>query len=114
MLHSTSTSVGSLTLYRTTLQTVFVTAEALVHTLRMAFQGIFLMGAFCAATSLKPRLEPDANRLLPYRPSSRGMSIEVRCASDNLVAEPTLWLNCGRLETCATPIQAANSRRFAT
>ena len=59
---------------------LFMSAEALARTLRMAFQGIFLMGAFCAATTLKPRLQPDAPKLLPYRPSSKGMSIEVRYA----------------------------------
>ncbi|KAI0750891.1 P-loop containing nucleoside triphosphate hydrolase protein [Daedaleopsis nitida] len=77
VLNSTSTTVGTFTLYRNTLQTLFVTAETLVHTLRMAFQGIFLMGAFCAANTLKPRLQPDANRAVPYR-SGPGMAIEVR------------------------------------
>lgn len=70
--------MGTFTLYRTTLQTLFATAEALARTLRAAFQGIFLTGAFCAATTLKPRLQPEATRLLPYRPSGRGMSIEAR------------------------------------
>ncbi|KAH9943359.1 P-loop containing nucleoside triphosphate hydrolase protein [Epithele typhae] len=78
VLHSTSTSIGSFTLYRSTLQSLFVATEALLYTLRMAFQGIFLMGAFCAASTLKPRLQPEAKMHLPYHPSGRGMSIDVR------------------------------------
>ncbi|KAI0774358.1 P-loop containing nucleoside triphosphate hydrolase protein [Fomes fomentarius] len=77
VLHSTSSTVGTFTLYRNTLQTLFVTAETLVHTLRMAFQGIFLMGAFCAANTLKPRLQPEVHRVVTYR-SGMGMGMEVR------------------------------------
>ncbi|RPD67077.1 P-loop containing nucleoside triphosphate hydrolase protein [Lentinus tigrinus ALCF2SS1-7] len=78
VLHSTSTTVGTFTLYRNTLQGLFVTAEALVHTLRMTFQGVFLMGAFCAATTLRPRLQPEASRTVPYQHSGMGMAIDVR------------------------------------
>ena len=80
MLHSTSATVGTFTLYRNTLQTLFVTAEALVHTLRLAFQGVFLMGAFSAATELRPRLEPPDDQAIPYRPSAGGMAIDIRRA----------------------------------
>ncbi|KAI0720196.1 P-loop containing nucleoside triphosphate hydrolase protein [Cerioporus squamosus] len=78
VLHSTSTTVGTFTLYRNTLQGLFLTAEALVHTLRKTFQGVFLMGAFCAATTLRPRLQPEASRIIPYQQSGRGMAIDVR------------------------------------
>ncbi|RDX55712.1 P-loop containing nucleoside triphosphate hydrolase protein [Lentinus brumalis] len=78
VLHSTSTTVGTFTLYRTTLQGLFLTAEALVHTLKTTFQGVFLMGAFCAATTLRPRLQPETSRIVPYQHSAMGMGIDVR------------------------------------
>ena len=78
VLHSTSTSVGTFTLYRNSLQSLFLTAETLFRTLRMAFQGVFLMGAFCAASALKPRLQPEMHEATTYDPSSAGMAIDVR------------------------------------
>ncbi|EJF61295.1 P-loop containing nucleoside triphosphate hydrolase protein [Dichomitus squalens LYAD-421 SS1] len=78
VLSSSSTSVGTFTLYRSTLQSLLLTAEALLRTLRMAFQGVFLMGAFCAATALKPRLQPDAQKAIPYSPSGVGMAIDAQ------------------------------------
>ena len=81
VLSSTSTSVGTFTLYRGTLQSLFLTAETLFRTLRMTFQGVFLMGAFCAATALKPRLQPDKHNATLYSPSGVGMAIDVRYAS---------------------------------
>ena len=80
MLHSTSATVGTFTLYRNTLQTLFVTAEALVHTLRLAFQGVFLMGAFSAAMQVQPKLQPGKNATKAYPSSPRGMKIEARWA----------------------------------
>jgi ABC-type multidrug transport system fused ATPase/permease subunit len=44
----------------------------------MAFQGIFLMGAFCAAMKIQPRLHPDKKNYVQYQGHSRGAEIEVR------------------------------------
>ena len=111
MLHSTSATVGTFTLYRNTLQTLFVTAEALVHTLRLAFQGVFLMGAFCAATTLKPRLQPEANRAVPYRPG-KGMAIEVRYAIGPDVCH--VFVAKAFAGTSATPTPATRLPRSIT
>ncbi|KAI0352872.1 P-loop containing nucleoside triphosphate hydrolase protein [Trametes cingulata] len=81
VLNSSSSSLGAFTLYRNALQSMFLTAGALVQTLRMAFQGVFLMGAFAAATKLRPRLEPAPDRIIPYRPSQGGVAIDMRNVS---------------------------------
>ncbi|KAI0677464.1 P-loop containing nucleoside triphosphate hydrolase protein [Trametes maxima] len=81
VLNSSASSLGAFTLYRNALQSLFLTAGALVQTLKMAFQGIFLMGAFSAATNLRPRLEPDIDRATPYIPSAKGMGIKVKNVS---------------------------------
>lgn len=78
MLNSSASSLGAFTLYRNTLQSLFYTAGALLQTLRMAFQGVFLMGAFCAATKLQPRLEPAADCAVAYRPSPSGAAIDIK------------------------------------
>ncbi|KAI0776036.1 P-loop containing nucleoside triphosphate hydrolase protein [Trametes elegans] len=78
VLNSSASSLGAFTLYRSTLQSLFLTAGALINTLRMAFQGVFLMGAFSAATELRPRLEPPDDQAIPYRPSAEGMAIDIR------------------------------------
>ncbi|KAI0638269.1 P-loop containing nucleoside triphosphate hydrolase protein [Trametes polyzona] len=82
VLNSSATSLGAFTLYRNTLRSLFLSAGTLLQTLRMAFQGVFLMGAFSAATKLQPRLEPDPDRAVPY-PSSegKGVAIEVKNVS---------------------------------
>ncbi|KAL1944227.1 hypothetical protein VTO73DRAFT_3412 [Trametes versicolor] len=81
VLNSSASSLGAFTLYRNTLQSMFHTAGALLQTLRMAFQGVFLMGAFCAATKLQPRLEPAADCAVAYRPSPSGAAIDIKNVS---------------------------------
>jgi len=44
----------------------------------MAFQSIFLMGAFCAAMKIQPRLHPEEEDYVEYRGFPRGAEIEVR------------------------------------
>lgn len=45
----------------------------------MAFQGIFLAGAFCAAMGVEPRLQPKKVNEVPYNPAPKGgMKIEAR------------------------------------
>ncbi|KAI9000933.1 P-loop containing nucleoside triphosphate hydrolase protein [Trametes punicea] len=81
VLSSSASSLGAFTLYRNALQSLFLTAGTLVHTLRMAFQSIFLMGAFCAATRLKPRLEPSDDCVLPFQASEDGIAMDIRNVS---------------------------------
>ena len=54
------------------------TIQSLVTTVRMTYQGVFLMGAFYAAFEIQPRLQPKAGKTLGYQPSARGATLEVR------------------------------------
>ncbi|KAJ6627517.1 P-loop containing nucleoside triphosphate hydrolase protein [Mycena sp. CBHHK59/15] len=78
LLQTSSTSLGSLTLYRSSIQSVILASRNLVATSRMVFQGIFLMSAFCAGTNLKPKLQPKAEDVVCYETSLRGASIQAR------------------------------------
>lgn len=78
MFQSSSASLGSLALYRSSIQSVVYTIGNLVNTVRMAFQGIFLMGAFCAAMNIQPRLTPPSEDAEKYPSSTTGMKIEAR------------------------------------
>ncbi|KAK2466430.1 hypothetical protein APHAL10511_002072 [Amanita phalloides] len=78
MLQSPTASLGSLTLYRSSIQSLIYTSRSLLATIKMAFQGIFLMSAFCASMKLKPRLKPKEEEMVRYRTTSGGASIQVR------------------------------------
>lgn len=79
IMQTTSTSLGSLTLYRSSVQSVVCAFGNLVTTTRMAFHGIFLMSAFCASMKLKPRLQPEDEEKVVYNSlPGGGMSLEIR------------------------------------
>ncbi|KAF5387897.1 hypothetical protein D9615_000106 [Tricholomella constricta] len=77
LMQTSSASLGSLTLYRSSIQSVVFACGNLIRTTRMAFQGIFLMSAFCASMKLKPRLQPDDGEIAAYGSLPGGVSIEV-------------------------------------
>ncbi|KAJ7233135.1 P-loop containing nucleoside triphosphate hydrolase protein [Mycena haematopus] len=78
LLQTSSASLGSLTLYRSSIQAVILTSRNLLATSRMVFQGIFFMSAFCAGRTLKPQLQPDKEDMVCYQPSPRGATITAR------------------------------------
>lgn len=78
ILQSSSTSLGSLALYRSSIEAVVFTLTNLLTTTRMAFQGIFLMGAFCAAMKIQPRLKPHAEKTVKFQCLPNGVRIEAR------------------------------------
>ncbi|KAH7916818.1 P-loop containing nucleoside triphosphate hydrolase protein [Hygrophoropsis aurantiaca] len=78
MFQSSSASLGSLALYRSSIQAVVFTMGSLLTTFRMAFQGIFLMGAFCAAMNIRPHLNPEDEEMTKYPALPNGMKIEAR------------------------------------
>jgi len=78
ILQSSSTSLGSLALYRSSIQSVVFTVTNLITTTRMAFQGVFLMGAFSAAMKIQPCLKPLKENTVRYRPLPRGVQIQAR------------------------------------
>jgi len=80
MMQSSSATLGSFTLYRTSIQSLLYSIRNLINMARLAFQGIFLMGAFCCAMAYEPKLEPKEDLRTPYQPTKRGMKIEARYA----------------------------------
>jgi ABC-type multidrug transport system fused ATPase/permease subunit len=78
LFQSSSASLGSLALYRSSIQAVVFTFGNFLTTTRMAFQGIFLMGAFCAAMNIHPELEPMEEDMMSYPSIPCGMKIEAR------------------------------------
>ncbi|KAG6919275.1 hypothetical protein DXG01_007407 [Tephrocybe rancida] len=76
LMQTSSASLGSLTLYRGSIQAVVCACGNLMRTTRMAFQGIFLMTAFCASMELKPRLQPEDAEMMVYDSLPGGVSIE--------------------------------------
>ena len=78
LMLQTSTSLGSLALYRSSVQSIVYTISTLFITLQMAVQGVFLMGAFCASMEIEPFLQPKEESRVRYESSSGGMKIEVR------------------------------------
>ncbi|TFY81792.1 hypothetical protein EWM64_g2225 [Hericium alpestre] len=91
MLRS-STSLGSLALYRNSVQSIVYTISNLFLTVQMAVQGIFLMGAFCASMEIEPVLKPKQGLRVRYDSHRGGMKIEARNLSYTYPgsAEPAL------------------------
>ncbi|KAH9062011.1 P-loop containing nucleoside triphosphate hydrolase protein [Lactarius vividus] len=78
LMLQTSTSLGSLALYRSSVQSIVYTISTLFITLQMAVQGVFLMGAFCASMEIEPFLQPKKGSQVKYVSTSGGMKIEAR------------------------------------
>ncbi|KAJ3506782.1 hypothetical protein NLJ89_g6676 [Agrocybe chaxingu] len=75
VFQSSSTSLGSLTVYRSSIHSVVYAFGNLVTTIKMGFQGVFLMSAFTASTKLKPKLNPRHEDIVHYTPVPGGVSI---------------------------------------
>lgn len=78
LFQSSSASLGSLTVYHTSIQGLVYAFRNLVTTTRMAFQGIFLMSAFTASMKLKPVLNPKHEDMAPFTPVHGGVSISAK------------------------------------
>jgi ABC-type transport system involved in cytochrome bd biosynthesis fused ATPase/permease subunit len=52
----------------------------------MAFQGIFFMGAFCAAMNIEPRLTPLSEDAEIYPSMTNGMKIEARYLKQSVLS----------------------------
>ncbi|KAJ7122754.1 P-loop containing nucleoside triphosphate hydrolase protein [Mycena epipterygia] len=78
LLQTSSASLGSLTLYRSSIQSVILASRNLLATSRMVFQGIFFMSAFCAGNTLKPKLQPKLEDTVTYQTSAGGATIRAR------------------------------------
>ncbi|KZT71596.1 P-loop containing nucleoside triphosphate hydrolase protein [Daedalea quercina L-15889] len=77
LYQSPSASLGLFTLYQTSVQAIIFTTANLIHSIRMAYQGVFLMGAFCAAMEIQPVLQPRG-RDAPIKSSGKGMRLDVK------------------------------------
>ncbi|KJA24573.1 hypothetical protein HYPSUDRAFT_136209 [Hypholoma sublateritium FD-334 SS-4] len=78
LFQKSSASLGSLTVYRSSIQSLMYASRNLVTTARMAFQGIFLMSAYTASMKLKPRLNPKHEDALHYMTVHGGINITAR------------------------------------
>ncbi|ESK93720.1 xenobiotic-transporting atpase [Moniliophthora roreri MCA 2997] len=78
LVQSSSTSLGSLVLYRSSIQSIVFGLRALFTTTRMIFQSVFLLSAFCASMEVKPKLQPRLEEKTEYRSASGGARIQVR------------------------------------
>ena len=78
LMQTSAASLGSLTLYRASVQSLVFACRNLVTTTRMAFHGIFLMSAFSASMKVKPRLQPDDDEEVTFTSLPGGLSIEAR------------------------------------
>ncbi|EIM85550.1 P-loop containing nucleoside triphosphate hydrolase protein [Stereum hirsutum FP-91666 SS1] len=90
MLQS-STSLGSLALYRNSIHSIVQAFSSLWVTLQMTIQGVFLMGAFWASVEVgQSRLNPKPEDQVPYvsRPGG-GMRIEAQDLSYTYPGSPT-------------------------
>ncbi|KAK0242426.1 P-loop containing nucleoside triphosphate hydrolase protein [Armillaria nabsnona] len=75
---SSSATLGSLTLYRGSVQSIIYGFRNLLTTTRMAFQTIFLLSAFCASMQIKPKLQPPEHEAVEYKKRPGGIKIEAR------------------------------------
>lgn len=78
LLQNSSATLGSLSLYRSSIHSVIFSFRNLLTTTKMAFQSVFLMGAFCASTELKPKLQPENQNRIEYKSIAGGISIRAR------------------------------------
>ncbi|THV05432.1 P-loop containing nucleoside triphosphate hydrolase protein [Dendrothele bispora CBS 962.96] len=78
LLQTSSATLGSLTLYRSSVQSVVFGIRNLLATTRMVFQSVFLMVAFGASTEIKPKLQPEPKDKVEYRSIPGGVSIRAR------------------------------------
>lgn len=86
MLQTSSASLGSVTLYRSSIQSVVFATRNLLSVVRMAFQSVFLMGAFYAAMNIKPRLQPKKEDIVAYKQIPGGAKIDVRYVQLSIAA----------------------------
>ncbi|KAF8665773.1 hypothetical protein AX16_000220 [Volvariella volvacea WC 439] len=78
LLQTSGASLGSLAVYRHSIFSMVAVSKSLVTTIKMAFQGIFIMSAFCTSMKLRPLLHPKEEDEIAYpeRPEG-GMSIDI-------------------------------------
>jgi hypothetical protein len=69
-------------MYRTTAELLFQTVQEFTTSIRLFYQGVFLLGAFHVALSLEPMLSPEKEDRVEYsKPQDdSGMKIDIRCA----------------------------------
>jgi hypothetical protein len=76
---ASTSHLGSVALYHNSIQSLLFTGQSLAHMFRTGFSSIFLMGAFCAAIKLEPKLKPSQEAQTPYVSAEKGgVKIEAR------------------------------------
>lgn len=80
LLKGSSATLGSVTVYRTSIHSLIFTSRNLVTTTKMVFQGLFLMSAFIVSMGLKPKLNPKREEMVHYTSVHGGAKIKARYA----------------------------------
>lgn len=73
------------TVWRSAINSLIQSVSHVTRSCELLYQSIFLMQAFHAALTVRPKLEPPPDNVLPYRTAeslegNRGMRIEARSA----------------------------------
>jgi hypothetical protein len=79
-LQFSSASLGAVTMYRTTAELLLQTVQEFTTSIRLFYQGVFLLGAFHVALSLEPMLSPEKEDRVEYsKPGDdSGMKIDIQ------------------------------------
>ncbi|KAG8885952.1 hypothetical protein FRB98_001519 [Tulasnella sp. 332] len=75
ILQLSTTTLGTATLYRTTLTSLLSSVQTLSHTFDQTYQGIFLLAAFHASSTAQPLLEPIDPLPLPSSSPNTASSV---------------------------------------
>lgn len=79
ILQLSTTTLGTATLYRTTITSLLASVQTLSRTFDQTYQGIFLLAAFSASSSAQPTLEPATPVPITTSKAPEGEGMEIEC-----------------------------------
>ncbi|KDN50008.1 hypothetical protein RSAG8_01344, partial [Rhizoctonia solani AG-8 WAC10335] len=92
-------SLGTVTMYRSSVHQLAFTFSSLATTFSMAFQAVFLMAAFHASLNLKPALEPTPETKVPYEDAcDGGMALQLKNVTFTYPGQKEPTLRCINLD----------------
>ncbi|KAG9055122.1 hypothetical protein FS842_003093 [Serendipita sp. 407] len=92
-LQFSSASLGAVTMYRTTAELLIQTISEFGTSLRLFYQGIFLLGSFQVALLLEPKLAPPKEEKEDYVNQDAGMRIDISGLSFTYPGQSTATLH---------------------
>lgn len=76
-LQVSSASLGAVTMYRTTAEALFQTISQFMTSLKLFFQGVFLLASYHVALELEPMLSPDPVDYEEYTTNDGGLGMKI-------------------------------------